>query len=209
MKSLTFEILGATSFLIGCVFVLNSFFGVTGFIIAEFVGKRTGSLIGLAFIIIGILLFLRGRLEHSLDLFKSRGIITDPKKLKKVAGRIIKQRGYPGREVKEGYQILDKNYSSRISTGPKTGEVDIVAKKDDIISFIEVKTLRQAQGEPFLPEEKVNFGKQRKLVKTAESWLMKKKIPLNSKWQIDVIAIELNLNKKAKINHFENAIPYC
>ena len=109
----------------------------------------------------------------------------------------------------KGYQILDKNYSSRISTGPKTGEVDIVAKKDDIISVIEVKTLRQAQGEPFLPEEKVNFGKQRKLVKTAESWLMKKKIPLNSKWQIDVIAIELNLNKKAKINHFENAIPYC
>ena len=108
MKSLTFKILGATSFLIGCVFVLNSFFGVTGFIIAEFVGKRTGSLIGLAFIIIGILLFLRGRLEHSLDLFKSRGIITDPKKLKKVAGRIIKQRGHSGREVKEGYQILDK-----------------------------------------------------------------------------------------------------
>jgi hypothetical protein len=41
----------------------------------------------------------------------------------------------------------------------------------------------------------------------AEDYL--KKIPLNSKWQIDVIAIELNSNKKAKINHFENAIPYC
>jgi len=38
---------------------------------------------------------------------------------------------------------------------------------------------------------------------------MKERIPLNSKWQIDVIAIELNSNKKAKINHFENAIPYC
>jgi len=109
----------------------------------------------------------------------------------------------------KGYQILDKNYSSRVSTGPKIGEVDIIAKKSDIISFIEVKTLRLAQGEPFSPEEKVDFGKQRKLVKTAESWLMKKKIPLNSKWQIDVITIELNLNKKAKINHFENAIPYC
>lgn len=109
----------------------------------------------------------------------------------------------------KGYQILDKNYFSRISTGPKIGEVDIVVKKNDTISFIEVKTLRSNPGEPFSPEEKVDFIKQRKLVKTAESWLMKKKIPLNSKWQIDVIAIELNLNKKAKINHFENAISYC
>jgi len=126
-----------------------------------------------------------------------------------------KQLGILGEQIAEnylknkGYQILDKNYSSRISTGPKIGEIDIVAKKNDIISFIEVKTLRCTQGEPFSPEEKVDFGKQRKLVKTAESWLMEKKIPLNSKWQIDVIAIELNLNKKVKINHFENAIPYC
>ncbi len=108
----------------------------------------------------------------------------------------------------KGYQILDRNYFSRISTGPRRGEVDIVVKKNDIISFIEVKTLRLAQSESFSPEEKVDFGKQRKLVKTAESWLMKKKIPLNSKWQIDVIATELDSNKKVKINHFENAISY-
>ena len=126
-----------------------------------------------------------------------------------------KQLGILGERIAEnylkdkGYQILGKNYSSRISTGLKIGEVDIVAKKNDIISFIEVKTLQQVQGQPFSPEEKVDFRKQRKLVKTAESWLMKKKIPLNSKWQIDVIAIEVDSNRKAKINHFENAIPYC
>jgi len=107
------------------------------------------------------------------------------------------------------YQILDRNYSSKSFSGPQRGEIDIVVKKNDIISFIEVKTLRLVQNEPFSPEEKVDFSKQRKLVKTAESWLMKKKIPLNSKWQIDVIAIELDSNKKTKINHFENAIPYC
>jgi len=108
----------------------------------------------------------------------------------------------------KGYEILDKNFSFRIPGNPQKGEIDIVAKKSDIISFIEVKTLRDPDS-LIRPEEKVDFGKQRKLVKTAESWLMKKKIPLNSKWQIDVIAIELNLNKKAKINHFENAISYC
>lgn len=109
----------------------------------------------------------------------------------------------------KGYQILDRNYFFRIPGSPKKGEIDVVAKKSDIISFIEVKTLRQAQGKPFSPEEKVNFGKQRKLRMTAESWLMRKRIPLNSKWQIDVIAIEIGPSRRATINHFENAIPYA
>ena len=106
----------------------------------------------------------------------------------------------------KGYQILDRNFVFRIPGNPQKGEIDIVAKKGDTISFVEVKTLRDALG--FSPEEKVNFSKSRKLVKTAESWLMKKKIPLNSKWQIDVISIKIDSGKKVKIDHFENAIPY-
>ncbi len=141
-----------------------------------------------------------------------------------------KQIGNLGEKIAEkylknkGYEILDKNYSFRISGNPQKGEIDMVAKKSDIISFIEVKTLR---GRVALinPEEKVDFWKQRKLVKTAESWLMKKKIPLNSKWQIDVIAIKIDSNtraiakgeeedlssspKKVEIAHFENAISYA
>ena len=107
----------------------------------------------------------------------------------------------------KGYQILDKNYVFRKVGNPQRGELDMVVKKDDIISFIEVKTLRLAQGEPFLPEEKVNFSKQRKLRMAAESWLMKKKIPLNSKWQIDIVAIRIR-GKKVEVSHFENAIGY-
>ena len=112
----------------------------------------------------------------------------------------------------KGYQILDKNYSFRIPGNPQKGEIDIVAKKSDIISFIEVKTLfsrefGRGQTSAISPEEKVNFGKQRKLIKTAESWLMGKKIPLNSKWQIDVISIRIDKGK-AKIWHFENAVSY-
>jgi putative endonuclease len=98
-----------------------------------------------------------------------------------------KQLGILGERIAEiclkdkGYQILDKNYSSKSSRWPLRGEVDITAKKNDIISFIEVKALQRVQGQPFSPEEKVNFLKQRKLVKTAESWLMRKKVSLNYK----------------------------
>ena len=106
---------------------------------------------------------------------------------------------------KKKYQILDKNYIFRIPGSPQKGEIDIVAKKEDIISFIEVKSIRGLSS--IDPEEKVNFSKQRKLRISAESWLMKKKIPLNSKWQIDVIAIKIG-DKKVEVSHFENAIGY-
>jgi len=123
-----------------------------------------------------------------------------------------KQTGIFGERMAEnylknkGYQVLDKNYSFRIPGNPQKGELDIVAKKGDVISFVEVKTLKNPN---FLisPEEKVNFSKQKKLIMTAESWLMKKKMPLNSKWQIDIIAITIE-NRKAKISHFENAVSY-
>lgn len=111
---------------------------------------------------------------------------------------------------KKGYQILDKNYSFRIPGNPQKGEIDIVARKEDLITFFEIKTLIERWGRTPLiplisPEEKVNFSKQRKLIKTAESWLMKKKIPLNSKWQIDILAIEI-IQGRVKISHFENSV---
>jgi len=105
----------------------------------------------------------------------------------------------------KGYQILDKNYFSKFERGPRRGEIDIVAKKEGTISFVEVKTLRQAQEGPFNPEQKVDHLKQRKIIKAAQSWLIKNKIPLDSKWQIDVVAINLE-NNQAKIRHFTNAV---
>lgn len=108
----------------------------------------------------------------------------------------------------KSYQILDKNYSPKFISGPRKGEIDIVVKKNNIISFVEVKTLTKTSGEQLSvisPEDKVNFFKKRKIIKMAEFWLMEKKIPLDSKWQIDVMAIKIDSNlKKAKINYFSN-----
>jgi putative endonuclease len=106
---------------------------------------------------------------------------------------------------------LDRNYSFRLPGNPQKGEIDIVAKKADIISFVEVKTIlfnSRIMSEIFSPETKVNLGKQRKLVRTAEAWLITKKVPLNSKWQIDVISIVAD-KIKPEISHFENAISYA
>jgi putative endonuclease len=104
----------------------------------------------------------------------------------------------------KGYQILDRNYRFQIPGDLQRGEIDIVAKKGDTICFVEVKTLKDPKIEIF-PEEKVNFSKTKKLILTAENWLIKNKIPLNSKWQIDVISVLIK-GKEKKISHFENAI---
>ena len=117
----------------------------------------------------------------------------------------------------KGYKILERNYFLRASHGPKIAEVDIIAKKSGCFAFVEVKTAKA--GGQFLAQDKVNDAKLWKISKAAESWLMKNKIPLDSKWQIDVIAIELLpdtrpvfaqklLGPKYKISHFENASFY-
>ncbi len=110
----------------------------------------------------------------------------------------------------KGYKILDKNYFRKWIQGPQKGEIDMITQKDDNIHFIEVKTLTENYREPFsviFPEDKVNFQKQKQLIKIAQDWLSEKKIPLESKWQIDVVAIKIDLGlKKAKIRHIQNAI---
>jgi putative endonuclease len=105
------------------------------------------------------------------------------------------------------YKILDKNYSPKWISGPIRGEIDIIARKENTISFIEVKTLKDNFNKDISPEQKVNQEKQKRILKTAENWLMEKKIPLDSKWQVDVISVEINSDsKKAKIRHFQNAV---
>jgi len=103
---------------------------------------------------------------------------------------------------KKRYKILDRNFQKNIK-GLKFGEIDIVAKKDGVIVFIEVKSLKQAGG--IAPEERVDFRKRETIRKISEIWLDQHKISLDSPWQIDILAIVLNFDShKAKIRHFKN-----
>ena len=106
---------------------------------------------------------------------------------------------------KKGYKIIDRNYVQRNTLSPQSGEIDIIAKKGDTISFIEVKTVFDQDGTKeayWAPEEKVNFQKQRKIARAVESWLMKNRIDLDTKVQIDVISVIVDSErKKARIRH--------
>ncbi|MFA6097003.1 MAG: YraN family protein [Candidatus Paceibacterota bacterium] len=103
---------------------------------------------------------------------------------------------------KEGYAIVEKNYQKRI------GEIDIIARRNDILHFVEVKTRSDSSLEMFgLPQDAVNAQKKRKIIRTALYYLQENLFPEDTSWQIDVIAITINWQrKKAKICFLENAV---
>ncbi len=103
---------------------------------------------------------------------------------------------------KNGFKILDRNFIYRMPGAPQAAEIDIVAKKDKIISFVEVKTSAGDKNSNWSPEEKVNFQKRRKMMRAAELWMVKHKIPLETAMQLDVIAITYDsLASGARIQH--------
>lgn len=116
-----------------------------------------------------------------------------------------------------GYRILERNFFLRALGGPKIAEVDIIAEKSDLFVFAEVKTIKA--NSKYLAQDKVNETKKWKIAKAAEMWLIKNKVPLDVKWQIDVIAVELLpdtrpeifrkiLGPRFKLSHFENVSRY-
>lgn len=94
---------------------------------------------------------------------------------------------------KKGYKILEKNYRT------KFGEIDIIASKDDMVVFIEVKT--RNTDNYGAPEESVTREKQERIKKAALYYLKNlKNIPA---LRFDVISIELK--QEPRIEHIEYA----
>lgn len=102
---------------------------------------------------------------------------------------------------KKGYKILHKNYELPM------GELDIVAIKDKIMSFIEVKTSLETNSQWFSPEERVDKRKRRRLQRLAETYLMRERYAPDTRWQIDVIAVTLDSEGKTlHIDHIPNTV---
>lgn len=100
-----------------------------------------------------------------------------------------KEIGKLGEEISErhlkglGYIILDRNFTCKI------GEIDIICKDGDHIVFVEVKTRYDKRYGS--PSEAVTHYKQNKICKTAQFYIMVKKLhKLN--FRFDVIEVFLN-----------------
>jgi putative endonuclease len=105
----------------------------------------------------------------------------------------------------KGYKIIARNYRK------PWGEIDIITKAPNkTLVFMEVKTLRQAQGKPHAdinPEDNLTSAKLQKLQRTAQLYAghYPGLIDDNKNWQIDLIAIFLDpRGDKPEIKHYEN-----
>ncbi len=98
--------------------------------------------------------------------------------------------------IKNGYEIIERNYRT------KFGEIDIIAKKDNIVHFIEVKTRNSHTKSA--PRFAVNNEKQKKITNTACIYL--KKIKPTPHISFDVIEVITDNEKDVThINHIKNA----
>ena len=78
------------------------------------------------------------------------------------------------------YKILEKNYTTKI------GEIDIIARIDDIFVFVEVKARNTRRFG--MPREAVTVYKQNKIRKVATQYMLKHKL-MNAKVRFDCVEI--------------------
>ena len=89
-----------------------------------------------------------------------------------------------------GFQIIERNFFAK-----KLGEIDIIAKKDNILHFVEVKS---GAGEPIY---NITPSKLSKIIRSAEYYLQKHS--LAGAYQIDALIIKDNSLDKT-IEFIEN-----
>ena len=97
--------------------------------------------------------------------------------------------------LSRGYDIIGRNIRTPY------GEIDIIAKFNDTVIFIEVKTLTSSKN--FYPEHNITGRKREHMLNAAEHYASENEI---DHWQIDVIAIEGKPGSKPVITHFENVL---
>lgn len=98
---------------------------------------------------------------------------------------------------KEGYEILERNWVFR------KAEVDIIAKKENTLAIVEVKTRSTVDfGNPqdFVDQKKIKL-----LVKAADEYVSQNEIDFNIRF--DIIAVSKDATNY-KIEHLQDAFYY-
>jgi len=99
---------------------------------------------------------------------------------------------------KNGYNILETNYRC------PGGEIDIIARQEDTLVFIEVRTKKSRQFGT--PEESITPTKMERL-RTVAAHYGQNRSNLPASWRIDVVAIQMDSRGKvSRIEIIENAV---
>ena len=106
----------------------------------------------------------------------------------KLAARFLKRKGY---------KIVQRNYRCKL------GEIDIIAKQDKTLVFVEVKTRQTAEFGP--PQYAVTAAKRRQISRVALSYIKYENL-MEQSCRFDVIAVTFpRESRRPRIEHIENA----
>ena len=100
--------------------------------------------------------------------------------------------------VDKGYQILERNYHC------SRKEIDIIAKRGNTISFVEVKS--KSKKAVFNPENLITAKKQKSIFQVANFYLEKNKVD-NCNFSFDVIIVNYT-SEGIKVEHYENSLQF-
>lgn len=103
---------------------------------------------------------------------------------------------------KHGFFVQERNYLK------KWGEIDIIAVKDQIIHFIEVKSvIDKGNSIVYRPEENVHDLKQRRLRRTIQTYLNERKYGLDTEFKFHIVIVRFNeMTGKSYVTMLENII---
>jgi putative endonuclease len=108
--------------------------------------------------------------------------------------------------IRRGFRIIERNYRR------PWGEIDVIAERDGLVRFVEVKTLSRdflddvsRENNEYRPEEQVHPWKLRKIARTAETYMNATKD--TREYQIDVVGVFLNMRtRRARCRLFEQVL---
>lgn len=99
---------------------------------------------------------------------------------------------------RRGYKVLTRNWRCRV------GEMDIVARHEGWLVFVEVRTQRGDRWGG--PEASITSAKRARLIQVAQSYLVESAIG-EVDWRIDVVAVQMTRQGKLiRVDVYENAV---
>lgn len=105
---------------------------------------------------------------------------------------------------KHGFTVTERNYRTKL------GEIDSIARKDNVLHFIEVKSVKvrdltSINNLYVKPEENLTKSKWSKLVITVQIYLQHKNISQETKYQIDLACVYIDTEtRQGKVVLIEN-----
>lgn len=98
--------------------------------------------------------------------------------------------------INKGYKIIERNFYC------KMGEIDIIAKKDEYIVFIEVKT--RSSNKYGIPVDAITNKKIKNLYKTAKFYVYTRRLQ-NRLIRFDAIEVYFD-NGQFRVNHIKQIV---